>query len=355
MTDFLGFSYKNAVKPILFHMDAERVHNSITTFGEFLGNHGTTRTITDFFLNFQDARLAKTLNGLTFPNPVGLAAGFDYDGNLVGIINHVGFGFNTVGTITAKPYAGNTPPRMMRLPKSKSLLVNKGFKSSGVHEVAKKLTSSLLKNVMLGVSVGSSNVKEVDTVPKAIDDYMESFNILNKLENVKYYELNISCPNAAMSESFTSVKNFSKLLEELNSLDIKKPIFVKMPNELPLNQLDDLVKIALKNNINTFIFSNLVKDRTNHAFDQTEITGIAKLKGNFSGRPTHEGALKSIKLFRQKYQSEVILVGCGGIFSPEDVMAMFSAGADLVQLITGMIYEGPTLIKSINKALISTM
>lgn len=351
MSDFLGLCYKKILKPILFTKDAESVHNNFTHFGEFLGAHHLSRALTNRILCFQDDRLSKRVNGIKFSNPIGLAAGFDYDGRLARIMPHVGFGFNTVGTVTAKPYQGNTPPRMLRLPNSQALLVNKGFKSAGVHEVAKRLVSLRLGEGILGVSVGSSNIPEVNTIPKAIDDYLESFQILKNIENIKYFELNISCPNTQMPESFTQAKNYELLVKQVRLLDITKPIFVKMPNELSLEQADELVKLSLENGINSFIFANLVKNRSNSALNRKEIENVNQFKGNFSGRPTHEGALRSIIFFRQKYQNNIVIIGCGGVFSPQDALTMFQSGADLVQLVTGMIYEGPTLIKNINKYL----
>jgi dihydroorotate dehydrogenase len=350
--DPIRFAYKNVLKPILFSIDAEKVHDSFVVLGETLGRFAPTRQLTDALFNYKNSALGKDFLGIHFPNPVGLAAGFDYDGRLARILPHVGFGFETIGTVTNKPYEGNTPPRLARLPKSQSLLVNKGFKSSGVEAVAARLNGLSEKAPVIGVSVGSSNVAEIDTVNKAIVDYVECFSKLKSIPQIKYFELNISCPNTLIPESFTEITNFSNLIRDVVNLKLNKPIFIKMPNELPLEQADQLVQEAMKNNINAFVFSNLVKDRTNSEFDRKEIQSVANLKGNFSGRPTHKGALTNIEYFKNKYGGSVVIVGCGGIFSPADAQRMLTASADLVQLITGMIFEGPQLISTISRSLV---
>ena len=183
----------------------------------------------DAALCYKNNALNRTVKGIAFENPIGLAAGFDYNGKLVG------FGFNTVGTVTARQYEGNKPPRLIRLPKSKSILVNKGFKNEGIHKIAERLNNNVLENTNFGVSVGSSNVTEVDSVKKAIDDYLESFSVLEKIKYVKYYELNISCPNTKMAESFVNEKNFTELLDAIKHLNLKRPIFIKMPNETDIS------------------------------------------------------------------------------------------------------------------------
>ena len=343
-TAFLESSYQNLFKPLAFRIDAELVHNRITDFGELLENQDH---LLSWLFAYKNPKLKKKVLGIAFDNPVGLAAGFDYDGHMARVLKHVGLGFNTVGTVTAKPYEGNPGPRLARLPKSKALLVNKGFKSEGARAVAKRLDSKNLKGCVVGISVGSSNIPEVDSIPKAIADYVFTFTVFKNKPYVKYFELNISCPNTLMTESFTNPKNFQKLVRAVKKLNIKKPIFVKMPNEISLRASDALVDAALKSKINGFIFSNLVKDRKNKGLVKSEIKEIAHLKGNFSGKPTEENSEKLIRHTRKKYGDRVVIIGLGGIFTANDARRKLDAGADLVQLITGMIYQGPQLIGQI--------
>lgn len=344
--------YKYTIKPILFKFDPEFVHDVITIVGEFLGSSNTAKKIVSAFFRYENNKLVKEIDGIKFQNPIGLAGGFDYDGHLAEIMQSVGFGFNTVGTVTAKEYGGNPKPRLKRLPKSKSLLVNKGFKSEGVDKVIKRLESKNLNGIIIGVSVGSSNVPEVNTIPKAIDDYIYSFKKLKNKKYIKYFELNISCPNAEMSETFAEPQNLKSLLKEIEMLEIQKPIYIKMANELSLNETATLVELAIKFKfIKGFIFSNLVKKRTNKTFDKDEIRSVENLKGNFSGKPTKANSEELISYISKKFGDRTTIIGCGGIFSYEDAKEKLDRGADLVQLITGMIYEGPQLIGEINRKL----
>jgi dihydroorotate dehydrogenase len=214
------------------------------------------------------------------------------------------------------------------------------------------LDNKNLKKGTIGVSVGSSNIPEVNTIEKAIDDYLFTFKLFSKKTYVKYFELNISCPNTAMPTPFTDPGNFMLLTNAISKLKLKQPIFVKMPNELSTTETDKLVQIAIDHKIYGFIFSNLVKDRKNSAFDPKEIAQLANQKGNFSGRPTFANSNKLIAHVRNKFGKNVAIIGCGGVFSAKDAKAKIDAGADLVQLITGMIFEGPQLIGQINKQLL---
>jgi len=343
-----GSLYKTIFKPIAFQFDAEFVHNSISSVGETLEFAAPLVSAT---FGYQNPVLSKKVLGIEFANPIGLSAGFDNNGHDAKIMKYVGFGFNTVGTVTAKPSPGNPAPRLGRLPKSKSLWVNKGFRSDGAQVIAKRLDGKHLMSHTVGISVGSSNLPDVNTIPKAIDDYLYTFDLFKKKNYVKYFELNISCPNTAMTESFTDKNIFTKLVQEVVSLHIKQPIFVKMPNEIPFEDSDELVRISQKNGIYGFIFSNLVKDRKNTAFVKDEIEKFAGKKGNFSGKPTEKNANDLIAHTRKKFGKDIAIIGVGGVFSADDAMAKFEKGADLVQLITGMIFEGPQLAGEICDAL----
>lgn len=328
--------YKSILKPVAFGLDAEFVHNQITSLGESLENLGP---LLSSILAHKNSSLKKNVLGIKFDNPIGLAAGFDYDGHMAKVLRDVGFGFNTVGTVTSRPCKGNESPRLARLPKSKSLLVNKGFKSEGAEAVAKRLDEKNLKGRVIGISIGSVNA--------AIDDYLFSLNVFKDKKYVSYFEINISCPNIALGETFANPDKFKALLEAVNSLKIKQPIFIKMPNEIGFDKSDNLVRQALDLGINGFIFSNLVKDRNNPGFDKNEIGKLKGIGGNFSGKPTFEGSNKLIAHTREKFGKKVVIIGSGGIFSTKDAKEKIEAGADLVQLITGMIFEGPQLIGEI--------
>lgn len=347
-TKFVSRSYKYFLKPILFLFDPEWVHDLFTGTGKLLESQDW---LVGGLFRYSNPGLHKQVLGLDFANPIGLAAGFDYDGHLARVMYSVSFGFNTVGTVTALPYAGNPRPRLSRLPRSKSLLVNKGFKSSGAMIIRQRLDQKKLNGRTIGISVGSSNIEEINTLTKAIDDYIFTFKLFRSRKYVKYFELNVSCPNILLKGAFTDPNNFAKLCFAIKKLKISKPIFVKMPNEINYKDSDTLVQIAIDHGIHGFIFSNLVKDRNNPALDRREIETISHLSGNFSGKPTILNSNRLIAHTREKFGSDIAIIGCGGIFSPEDAKAKLDAGADLVQLITGMIFEGPQIVGEINREL----
>lgn len=346
--------YRSVAKPALFTLNAETAHNLMTAFGEFLGR-GAGRKIVSGLLRVKSPALYQKYWGIEFPNPIGLAAGFDYNGHLPAVMPHVGFGFNTVGTVTARAYEGNDRPRLTRLPKSRSILVNKGFKSDGAAVIARRLDKTHLKEGNIGLSIGSSNVPEVNNVDAAINDYLETFIIFRKKPYIKYFELNISCPNTSLTEVFLEPKNLEKLLRKVAELKIKQPVLIKMPGEISPEKADELIQLGLKYGHNGYIFSNLLKNRQKSSLNSADLIKIRQLKGNISGRPTFEPSNKLIKHARKKFGDKIIIVGCGGVFNASDAYAKLKAGANLVQLITGMIYQGPQLIGEINRGLLEIM
>lgn len=324
--------YKDFIRPLLFKFDAELVHNAITTIGESLENFPLEKL-------FGDAK---------FSNPIGLAAGFDYNGHLAQVMKKVGFGFNTVGTVTAKPYAGNPKPRLGRLSNSQSLFVNKGFRNEGVIKIDERLSQKNLKDVVLGISVGSAI--------GSIDEYLEVFDYLRNKPYIKYFELNISCPNLNVPNYFYDPKKLEELVRKIKTcLPAGRPVYVKMPNEISTEKIDPLIKISLKHGMTGFILSNLVKDRTNKHLDKTELLRFKDLKGNFSGKPCFENSNKLIKYVSQKYGKDCVIIGCGGVFTPEDALAKLAAGANLIQMITGLVYEGPGMVGKINRQLVNQL
>lgn len=337
--------FGSLLRPILFSMDCEKADNLMVNLGEKLEN---SEKLLESIFAYRNEKLNRRLLGIDFTNPIGLGAGFDYDGHMAKTMQHLGFGFNTVGSVTAKPYAGNPLPRLTRLVKSKSILVNKGFKSDGAVSVAKRLDRKNLVGHTVGISVGNSNIPEVDTLNKAIDDYLFTFDIFRKKKYVKYFELNISCPNITIREAFKDYANVKKLIKAVKTLHLPQPIFMKMHNEITEEESDRLVRLCLNEGISGFIFSNLIGNRKNPALDREEIAAIQSLKGGLSGRPTAEGSNILLRRTRAKFGKEVVLVGSGGVFTPEDAILKFTCGADLIQVVTGFIFEGPQIAGNIN-------
>lgn len=346
----IAFIYQKIIKPILFLFDAESVHQTHTFFGELLGKT-FLKNYFDWKLNYQSSKLKQKIAGINFDGPIGLAAGFDYNAQLTQVLSTLGFGFQSVGTITNLPYDGNPKPRLRRLPKSKSLMVNKGFKNLGAEKISHNLVLSRVEGfkIPLGISIGVSNNKNLKNLEDAIADIKKSFVIFekSKIKN-SYYELNISCPNLInTSIDFYKPTNLEKLLEKLKSLKLKKPVFVKMPIDKNNQKILAILKILSQFSfIKGVIIGNLFKDRKSPLLDKQEVN---KFKvGNFSGKPCEPRSNELIKLTHKKYKNKLVIIGCGGVFNGGDAYEKIKLGSSLIQLITGMIFQGPQLISQIN-------
>lgn len=350
--------YKKVIKPILFKQDPEIVHEGFTKFGIFIGKFWLTKKITKLFFYYKNKKLEQNYFGIHFKNPIGLSAGFDYNVELSKVIGDIGFAFASGGTVTYNEYEGNTKPRLKRLPRSKSLLINKGFKSKGIKKVLKNISFTKINSAQIGISMGATNSPNTCTSDAQIFDILESFKYLinhKKAEKFAYYELNISCPNVAGSGALTEPNVLENLLSELRKLDIKKPLFVKFQLEIEWNHAKELIQIMINHNVDAVIIANLLKKKSNYGFDKKEINEIIdnNLKGNFSGKSTEELSNDLIGRVYQEFGNQIKIIGVGGIFSAEDAYEKIKRGASLVQLITGMVFEGPHLIGGINKKLVS--
>ncbi|MFZ1721401.1 MAG: hypothetical protein WAU07_02745 [Microgenomates group bacterium] len=343
---FLRACYKSIAKPILFAQDPEFVHTFHVQFGELLGKSSGGRAFTRTIFSAQHQNLGKTLDGIFFPNPVGLAAGFDYNASLPHILPELGFGFAVLGTVTLKKYDGNKKPRLGRYPNSQSLLVNKGFKSIGAPAIIKKLTNLSFK-IPVGISIGSTNQVYPHKVAQ-ITDIVASFKLFENADlSHDFYELNISCPNLKGGQPFTTPALLDDLLTALTIVPISRPVYIKMPIDLLADQTLALLKSAQKTFISGVNFGNLTKDRTNPDITERDRKDWQNVTGNLSGKPTWNRSNAHIVLTRKVFKNRFTIIGTGGIFSPSDAQAKLNLGADLVQLITGMIYEGPQLIGEI--------
>lgn len=353
MESLLAFIYQRLVKPVLFLFPADNVHSSFLLLGDLLGRFAPTRAMMAWFFRYKSTKLEQRVCGVEFANPIGLSAGFDYNADLVNITPSIGFGFHTIGTITNLPYKGNTPPMLGRLPKSRSLLVNKGFKNEGMKEILKR-TNKLKKGNALGMSIGSTNMKYANT-EEMIADVVNAFRLADQEEVFDYFELNISCPNLDnlknLPVQINDPEGLQATLSKLSALHITRPVLIKMPAEKSLEDIERLVVIATQFPlIKGLIFSNLVHDRSNPAFDKSEIAKAGK--GNFSGKPTEQFANRLIEFAYKKYGQRFVIVGCGGVFTAEDAYRKIKLGATLIQLITGMVYMGPQQIGAINRGLV---
>lgn len=349
LISLLTFGYKHITKRVLFLFDPELVHNFITSRGELIGRFELTNKVLSKLFGFKSFEIKQKIAGIEFDGPIGLAAGFDYEAKLTQILPSLGFGFQTVGTITNLAYEGNLKPMLGRLPKSKSLMVNKGFKNLGADVTAEKLTKLKFK-IPLGISIGKTNSVNTNTQKSAIADILSAFDKFEEL-NIKnaYYELNISCPNLAGDVTFYPPKNLEELLSRVDLIRIKKPIFIKMPINETDGQTLKMLDVIMRHKISGVIFGNLQKDRSNSALNQEEVKRFKT--GYFSGLPTQKRSDELIALAYKKCKGKLVIIGCGGVFSTDDAYRKIKLGANLVQLITGLIYEGPLLVARINQEL----
>ena len=341
--------YRYIVKKILFKIDPEKIHVLMVRFGELINRISVAKDIVSHLILVEIPVLSQNVGRIKFRYPVGLAAGFDYEARLTQALAPWGFGFQTVGTITNKSYGGNPAPMLGRLPKSKSLLVNKGFKNPGASEIVNKL-SQLSFEVPVGISIGRTNSRELSTQKESVVDVVEAFMKFEK-SKVKhaYYELNISCPNLFGDIEFYSTKNLTDLLKAVEKLKLSRPVFVKMPIDKSEKETKQMLDVISKFSPVGVIFGNLQKNRLHQSLDKDEVDKWKK--GNFSGKPTYEDSNKLIRLTYKHYKNRFIIIGCGGIFSAEDAYTKIRLGATLLQMITGMIYEGPQVIMEINLGL----
>lgn len=331
--------YNQIVKPICFRHDAEKVHNFFTEAGKILGDNHTTKKFISLLYNYSDKKLEQKILGITFKNPVGLSAGFDKNAELISIMEDVGFGFAEVGSITALSCKGNPGKRVDRIISQKSLWVNFGLNNKGVTEIAKRLEKKKF-GIPYGINIAKTNCRETTVPEVGIKDYIFS---LKKAKNVgDYFTLNISCPNTYGGQPFANPKLYESLLIEVDKLKIEKPIFVKISPDLDKKNIDAILSISKKHKVDGFICSNLTKK---HYLKN----------GGLSGKILEKKSNELINYIYRRTKGKYVLIGAGGIFSAEDAYKKIKSGASLVQLITGMIYEGPGLIGKINYDLVKLL
>lgn len=337
------------LRKALFKTNPETIHHSFTTLGNLLGKTSITRRLTSLIWNYENKMLHQEINGIKFRNPVGLSAGFDYNAKLIDILPSVGFGFEEIGSVTAKPCKGNQGTTLHRLPKDKSIIVYKGLKNDGIDVITKRIEKS--KHLTpLGLSIARTNSKEV-TDTMALDDWNYSYKTAMN-SRADYITVNISCPNAYSGLVFSDPNQLELLLKKLSTLKKTKPVFLKITPDMKKNQLEEVIEIGLTFDVDGFITTNLSKDRSNLTTDKKELD---EYKGGHSGKPIARKSLEALKQVKKLVPKDKTLISVGGIFTAEDAFERLENGASLIQLITGMIYEGPGVISTINKGLVKLL
>ena len=352
--NIIGFLYKYLVRKILFLINPEVVHRQTIAAGQLLGESKITKKIISPIFQSKNASLQQSLFGCAFNNPVGLAAGFDYEARLTQILPSLGFGFGTAGTITYLPYDGNPRPMLGRLPRSRSLMVNKGLKNLGVADTLKSLKKKTFE-YPVGISIGKTNTVAHKTTEEAVNDVARAFEIAETSGvPLSYYELNISCPNLISPIDLYSTSNLKILLDVLSSLHFSKPVFIKMPISKSDDEIKKMMDLVTQYHwIKAVILGNLQHDRNHPSLMQKEVKKFAQ--GSFSGLPCQNQSDRLVSLVHKEYGQKIKIIGCGGIFSAQDAYRKIKLGASLVQLITGLVFEGPQLISQINQKLVKLL
>jgi dihydroorotate dehydrogenase len=343
----IGFLYKTIFKNIAFLFDAEKTHDAILRFGYFLGKNNITRKTVSVFFNYSHPLLKQEIHGIHFKNPVGLAAGFDKNAELLDIIPEVGFGFMEIGSITGEPCEGNPKPRLWRLKKSKSLCVYYGLKNDGAEIISKKMANRSFK-IPVGISIAKTNSPKTVETQSGIKDYLKVCKYFLNIGD--YWTINISCPNSFGGEPFTDPVKLDLLLAEIDKIKPKKPVFLKISPDLSFKEIDDILEVSKKHCVKGFVCTNLTKIRPGNLKDK-----VIPKKGGLSGKVVADLSNKVISYIYKKTEGKFVIIGVGGIFSAKDAFEKILCGASLLQLITGMIFEGPQLISSINLGLVELL
>jgi dihydroorotate dehydrogenase len=340
--------YKLIIRPILFLFDPEKVHYFIFSLIRFLCKIPFIPTVFRKLYQVNDKKLARNLFGLHFTNPVGLAAGFDKNAVLYSELANFGFGFIEIGTVTPESQIGNPKKRLFRLKDDQGIINRMGFNNEGVEAVIKNLKKNKHK-VIIGGNIGKNTATKSEDYTQ---DYLEVFRELHPF--VDYFVLNVSCPNVGSHEKLNDKKYLFELItacqDQNNLFQIKKPILLKIAPDLNTAQLDEIIALVAETKIDGVIASNTSTTRDNLKVSQERLEKIGN--GGVSGQPIKNQSTKVIKYLADTSNKSFPIIGVGGIHSAEDALEKLNAGADLVQIYTGFIYEGPSLIKKINKALL---
>ena len=341
--------YQSVVKPYLFKKDPEVIHYKVFGWLKRLMNLPFGKPIFRGIFNFKNESLEKELFGLKFPNTIGLAAGFDKDAKLFEELGCLGFGFIEVGTVTPKPQEGNPKPRLFRLPKDEALINRMGFNNGGVDAMVERLKDRN-PNQIIGGNIGKNKTTPNEN---ALEDYMICFNKL--FDYVDYFVVNVSSPNTPNLRALQEKGPLTNLLQSLqyenNSKTKRKPILLKIAPDLTTEQLDDIIEIISITKIDGVISTNTTIDRSKLTTSHSEVENIGA--GGLSGKPVRKRATEVVKYLSEKSNKAFPIVAVGGIFTAADAIEKLEAGADLIQVYTGFIYEGPAMIKKINKNLVN--
>ena len=337
------------LKPILFRYSPEKAHSLTVSMWKFVLKIPIINNLFISYFRVRDPKLKRQLFGLEFDNPVGLAAGFDKDGRYYDSMSKLGFGFVEIGTVTPVGQNGNPQPRLFRLPPDGALINRMGFNNEGVAALVERLKSKGKINCIVGGNIGKN---KLTPNAEATSDYSICFEKL--YEYVDYFVVNVSSPNTPNLRELQDKKPLTDLLNTLQKQNREKPeqkpILLKIAPDLSNEQLLDIIEIVKVTGIAGLIATNTTIDRSRLSTEKSKVEEIGN--GGLSGAPLKDRSTEVIRFLHEKSKGEIPIIGVGGIDSPEAAIEKLEAGASLIQVYSGMVYYGPSLVRDINKALL---
>ncbi len=341
--------YKLLIRPLFFLIDPEKIHHFTFFLLRIAENIPGVPSLLRIFFTYKHPKLEKTILGLHFPNPVGLAAGFDKDATLIDGLASFGFGFIEIGTLTPKPQPGNDKPRLFRLPKDQALINRMGFNNKGVQAAVNRLAKRKSK-IIIGGNIGKNKTTPNEN---ALTDYVYCFDAL--YAHVDYFVVNVSSPNTPGLRELQEKEPLRKLLADVKQLSltkpVAKPILLKIAPDLTDSQVDDVIDILIETKTDGIIATNTTISREGLVTEEDTIKKTGA--GGLSGKPLATKSTKMIAYLRKGLGPHYPIIAVGGIMSPQDAIDKLNAGADLIQIYTGFVYEGPGFVSRINKEIVA--
>ena len=339
--------YKHLIKPILFRFNPETAHNLLFSCLAFLRHVPFAHSIIRAIYKKDAPSLSKEVFGITFPNPVGLAGGLDKNGEFYNDMANFGFGFVEIGSLTPQPQDGNPKPRCFRVPQDKAIINRFGINNKGVRNAVEHLKKNRPEVIVAAnISKNTTSINE-----DAAKDYESAFALL--YDFVDMFVVNVSCPNVVGLTSLQDISFLSEIVDKLLNLrmyyDEYRPILLKVSPDLSKEQLDDIMDYCLRSGIDGIVAGNTTRSRDGLTISQDKIEKIGN--GGMSGAPVHKKNLELVRYIHTRTEGKLPIIGVGGIMSEEQAKAMIDAGASLVEIYSGFIYEGPALVKRIIKSL----
>lgn len=339
--------YKSIVRPLLFKLEAEKAHDLSYQFAEIASRNSFLQFLAKTIYGYQSPKLSQQIWGHTFRNPIGLAAGFDKNGHIPEIIEAIGFGFMEIGSITANSNTGNPKPRSFRLPADQALINRMGLNNDGAKTIVKRLQNKKI-SFPLGINIAKTHDPGI-MGEEAIQDYVISFKEAKKIAD--YITINISCPNTTEGKTFEDPTALNDLLDALELREDASivPTLVKFSPDLSREELIELVEICENHRVHGYVVCNTSSNREGLKTTPETLRKIGR--GGLSGPLLASRSIERIRWVSNTVKGQKPIIGVGGVNSFETALKMMQAGADLLQIYTGLIYEGPALVKRINRGL----